>query len=78
MAQNTAGRGSTIDARVTRHREYSLGQTIRKRIEEAFGWGKEVGPLRRIRVRGRARVDMVFSLGATAFNLVRLPKLLAA
>lgn len=78
VAQNTAGRRSAIDGRVTRHRGYAISQVIRKRIEEAFGWGKEVGPLRRIRARGRTRVDMAFSLTASAFNLVRLPKLLAA
>ena len=74
VAQNTTARRSAIDARSTRHAGYDLSQRIRKRIEEAFGWGKDVGPLRRIRVRGRARVDMVFSLTAVAYNLVRPAK----
>ncbi len=61
VAQNTAGRHSSIDKRTTRHAGYAVSQRIRKRIEEAFGWSKEIGPLRRIRVRGRERVDMVFT-----------------
>lgn len=76
IAQNTAARRSAIDARSTRHAGYDVSQRIRKRIEETFGWAKGVGSLRRIQVRGRAKVDMVFSLTAVAYNLVRLPKLL--
>ena len=53
-------------------------QRVRKRIEEAFGWIKTVGGLRKTRHRGTARVGWLFTLTATACNLVRLPKLLAA
>ena len=76
VAQNTAGRRSGIDRRTTRHPGYAVSQRIRKRIEEGFGWGKEFGLLRRIRMRGRERVDMVFTFTAAACNLIRLPKLL--
>ena len=76
VAQNTARRRSGIDRRTTRHPGYAVSQRIRKRIEEGFGWSKEFGLLRRIRVRGRERVDMVFTLTAAACNLIRLPKLL--
>ena len=51
---------------------------IRKRIEEVFGWGKEVAGLRRMRLRGLARVGSAFTLRVAAYNLVRLPKLLGA
>jgi len=77
IARNTAGRRSAIDERTTRHPGYAVSQRIRKRIEEGFGWGKEFGLLRRIRVRGRERIDMAFTFSAAACNLVRLPKLLA-
>jgi len=77
IAQNTAARRSAIDGRTTRHAGYAVSQRIRKRIEEGFGWGKEFGLLRRIRVRGRERVDMAFTFTAAACNLIRLPKLLA-
>ena len=49
---------------------------IRKRIEEVFGWGKEVAGLRRMRLRGLPRVRWAFTLRVAAYNLVRLPKLL--
>ncbi len=77
IAQNTAGRRSSIDGRTTRHAGFAISQRIRKRIEEAFGWGKDVGPMRRMKVRGRERLDMAFTFTATACNLIRLPKLLA-
>ncbi|RYB02468.1 IS5 family transposase [Lichenibacterium ramalinae] len=77
IARNIAGRRSAVDGRTTRHPGYALSQRIRKRIEEGFGWGKEFGLLRRIRMRGRERVDMAFAFSAAACNLIRLPKLLA-
>ena len=78
VAQNTSGRRSAIDARTTRHPGYAASLRVRKRIEEAFGWIKTVGGLRKTRHRGTARVGWLFTLTATACNLVRLPKLLAA
>jgi transposase len=77
VAQNTSGRRSAIDGRTTRHPGYAVSQRTRKRIEEAFGWIKTVGGLRKTRHRGTARVDWLFTLTAAACNLVRLPKLLA-
>ena len=50
---------------------------MRKRIEEAFGWIKTTGTMRKTRHRGTARVGWMFTLTAAACNLVRLPKLLA-
>jgi transposase len=77
VAQNiTAHRGSTIDGRTTRHDGYRLSQTIRKQIEEANGWIKEVAGLAQTKHRGLARVGWMFTLKALAYNLVRLPKLL--
>src|SRR5215203_7456834 len=78
VAQNTAGRRSAIDGRVTRHAGYALSQTIRKRIEEVFGWAKEIAGLGRTRFRGRERVGLAFGFAAVAYNLVRLPRLLGA
>src|ERR687884_547682 len=54
VAQNSAGRRSAIDGRVTRHAGYALSQKIRKRIEEVFGWGKEIAGLGRTRFRSRS------------------------
>ena len=77
LARNTSGRRSAIDRRTTRHPGYAVSQRIRKRIEEAFGWIKTVAGLRKTRFRGRERVDWAFTFAAAAYNLVRLPKLLA-
>jgi len=71
-------RGSAIDGRTTRHAGYKKSQRIRKRIEEAFGWIKTIGGLRKSRFVGRAKTDWAFTFAAAAYNLVRLPKLLEA
>jgi transposase len=78
VAQNTTNRRSAIDARTTRHPGYAVSGRVRKRIEEVFGWTKATVGLRKTRHRGLARVGWMFTLTATAYNLVRLPKLIAA
>jgi hypothetical protein len=78
VAQNTKNRRSAIDGRTTRHPGYGLSQRARKRIEEAFGWMKEIALLRRARHRGKDRIDWQFKLAAAAYNLIRMPKLLGA
>ncbi len=79
VAQNlTRCRGrSAIDGRTTRHPGYAASQRIRKRIEEGFGWMKAVAGLDRPKLRGVDRVGWAFTFAAAAYNLVRLPKLLA-
>ena len=77
VAQNTSGRSSAIDGRTTRHGGYVVSQRIRKRIEEAFGWIKTIARQEKSRFRGRDRVGWAFTFAAAAYNLVRLPKLLA-
>ena len=78
VAQNTSGRSSAIDGRTTRHAGYAVSQRIRKRIEEAFSWIKMVAGQDQTKFRGCDRVGWAFSFAATAYNLTRLPKLLAA
>jgi transposase len=77
VTQNSNGRRSAIDGRTARHSGYGVSLRIRKRIEEAFGWIKTVGGQRKTRFRGRDRVGWAFTFSAAAYNLVRLPKLLA-
>lgn len=67
--------GSAIDGRTTRHPGYASSQTIRKRIEEHFGWGKTVGRIRQTVYRGLKRVDQHFKLTMTASNLVRIARM---
>ena len=78
VAQNTSGRRSAIDGRTTRHPGYAVSQRIRKRVEEIFGWMKTVGGFRRTRYRGLERTGLAGYLVATAYNLVRMVRLVAA
>jgi len=78
VAQNTSGRASAIDARTTRHAGYAISQRIRKKIEEGFGWIKTVAGQEQTKFRGRERVGWAFTFATAAYNLVRLPKLMAA
>ena len=78
VAQNDHGRASAIDARTTRHPGYTVSLILRKRIEEAFGWIKTIGGQAKTHFRGTPRVDWMFTLAAAAYDLIRLPKLLAA
>ncbi len=70
-------KGSAVDGRTTRHPGYAASLRVRKRIEEAFGWAKGAAGFARTRHRGLARVGWQFTLAMAAYNLVRLPKLLA-
>ena len=75
VAQNNTRRSSAIDGRTTRHGGYGVSQRIRKRVEEIFGWMKTVGGFRRTRYRGLDRTSLAGYLVATAYNLVRMAKL---
>lgn len=77
VAQHTSSRRSAIDGRTTRHPGYAVSQRCRKRIEEVFAWTKTVAGLRKTRHRGLDRVRWAFTFAVTAYNLIRLPKLLA-
>jgi transposase len=71
-------RKTDIDERTNRHPGYAISQVIRKRVEEIFGWDKTIGGLAQLKLRGLAKVKALFTLGLAAYNLIRLPKLLAA
>ena len=70
-------RRTSVDGRTMRHPGYTASQRVRKRIEEVFGWIKSAAGLRQTKHRGRERVSWCFDLAATAYNLIRLPRLLA-
>jgi len=70
--------GSAIDARTTQHVGYAISQRKRKRIEECFGWLKTIALLRKVRHRGIFKVAWNFTFAAAAYNLIRIPKLVAA
>ncbi len=71
VAQNASNRSSRIDGRTTRHEGYGVSQRRRKRVEEVFGWMKTIGLMRKVRHRGREKVEWVFTFTAAAYNLVR-------
>lgn len=71
-------RKTAIDGRALRHAGYDISQRCRKRIEEIFGWIKTTGGIAQVKVRGLAKVQAVFTFAILAYNLVRIPKLLAA
>lgn len=78
VAQNTKrSGGSAIDGRTTRHAGYAVSQRKRKLVEECFGWIKTVGLFSQTRHRGVARVGWCFAFLGAAYNLVRLPRLVA-
>lgn len=69
---------SALDRRTTRHSGYALSQRVRKRVEEIFGWLKTVGGGRKLRYRGVARNLLWAEMTVTAYNLVRMAKLIQA
>jgi len=71
-------RRSKISPATVRGAPYQMSQRRRKLIEEAFGWIKTVAGLRKTKFRGRPKVDFAFTFAAAAYNLIRLPKLMAA
>jgi IS5 family transposase len=77
VAQNTSGRRSAIDRRTTRYAGYAISQRKRKRVEEIFGWMKTVGGFRRTRFIGLHLTQLAAYLVATAYNLIRMARLVA-
>src|SRR4029077_20189386 len=59
--------GSAIDERTTRHDGYAISQKKRKRIEESFGWLKDIALMRKVKHRGIAKVGWVFTFAAAAY-----------
>lgn len=71
-------RRSAIDGRTTRHEGYAMSQSCRAMTECIFGWGKQHGTMRKTKHHGIASVTADFLLNLIAYNLIRIPKLVAA
>jgi IS5 family transposase len=54
---------------------YAISLKIRKRIEEAFGWMKTVGGMRKLKLIGWEKVSGQFRFVAAIYNLVRIGSL---
>jgi hypothetical protein len=55
-----------------------MSQSRRAMIECIFGWGKQHGTMRKTRHRSLGNVATDFMLNLISYNLIRIPKLLAA
>ena len=55
----------------------SISQKKRKLIERVFGWAKLDRSLRQVKLRGLKRVDWFYRLAITAYNLVRMRRLIS-
>jgi hypothetical protein len=64
-------RKTAVPSEVAASVRYAISQRLRKRIEEGFGWTKTVGGLTQVKVRA------AFVFAMAAYNIVRLPKLMA-
>ena len=80
VSEYTKGKASlgknalTEEERGDRRREIS--QRKRKLIERVFGWAKLDRPLKQVKLRGLERVDWFYRLVVTAYNLMRMGKLI--
>ena len=77
MATNHKTRSSNLDRRTTRQPDYALSLGRRWLIEKGFGWLKQPGPLRQVKLRGLEKVDWLFAFSCASHNLIRLPRLIA-
>jgi len=77
ITRNNKNRSSNLDRRTTRHRGYANSLSRRWLIEKGFGWLKQTGPLRQVKLRGLAKVNWLFVFSCAAHNLLRLPRLIA-
>src|SRR5450432_1809507 len=77
VTRNDKGRSSNLDRRTTRQPGYAISLSRRWLIEKGFGWLKQTGPLRQVKLRGLEKVDWLFVFSCAAHNLIRLPRLMA-
>ncbi|HSW62684.1 MAG TPA: transposase [Dissulfurispiraceae bacterium] len=77
VAMNDKRRGvSAIGGRTSRHEGYTISRRLRKKVEEIFGWMKVVGGFRRTRFKGAQRTELQGLFVGTAYNLLRISRLL--
>jgi IS5 family transposase len=77
VTKNENGRRSNLDRRTTRQPGYAISLSRRWLVEKGFGWLKQTGPLRQVKLRGLEKVAWLFVFSCAAHNLIRLPKLIA-
>lgn len=70
-------KGSAVPVALKATEGYAVSLRRRKMIEEAFGWVKDIGTLRRLMARGLETIRAHALLNFAAYNLTRLGNLLA-
>jgi len=70
-------KGSAVPVAVKATEGYAVSLRRRKMIEEAFGWAKDIGTLRRLMAHGLEKIRAHALLNFAAYNLTRLGNLLA-
>lgn len=58
--------------------EFVQSQKKRKLVEQSFAWIKHWAGFRQVKLRSRRRVEWLFQMAATAYNLVRMTRLRTA
>ena len=77
VTKNESGRRSNLDRRTTRQPGFAISLSRRWLVEKGFAWLKQTGHLRQVKYRGLEKVDWAFVFSCAAFDLIRLPKLIA-
>lgn len=75
VARHAGWRIPGLDERTTRHASYEVSQRKRKLIEQKFGWGKQIGGLRKSRFFGRKKTEAHGLIAMATYNLIRIIKL---
>jgi transposase len=70
MAKNSLTEAERNDER------RAISQRKRKLVEKVFGWSKADSVLRQVKVRGLERVDWFYRMTISAYNLVRMRRLI--
>jgi len=77
VAEDAAGQARRRARKRMRTTAYAISQRLRKRAEEIFGWCKTIGGLVRAKFVGRWKIQMQCEFTASAYNLLRLSRLLS-
>lgn len=77
-ATDAAGTARRRGRRRQRTRGYQISQRIRKRVEQVIGWCKTTGQLARTRFLGHERIELQVLMAGTAYNLLRMTRLVAS
>ncbi len=72
VVQNKSGRASAVPDEIAASKGYAILQQKRKLIGQGFGWGKFIGPIRQVMVRGIKKVGQLFVMTMAAYKLVRM------